>query len=317
MKKRNAFTMIELIFAIVVVGILAKFGVEFLHQAYRGFIYTNINHTLQSQSQGTVDLIASKLQYRIKDTVIARHVIDSELFYPIGQLDPDHLGDYDTLEWIGEDIEGFRGIQTSLWSGVFDLDASNANFLSSPATDTTKINTNIDALSNSNSNLNASALYFVRGSNDITQMGWQGKFVDTINGVTLSFNEVIKNQFGTIHPIKATTLANRFISSTVDATDFSGVRVSEYYKLAWTAYAIKLEDYDETTNKGNLFFYYDYQPWQGETIANGKKTLLAQNISTFRFIAMDSLLKIQVCVKSDLLKNESEEHSICKDKTVF
>jgi len=53
----------------------------------------------------------------------------------------------------------------------------------------------------------------------------------------------------------------------------------------------------------------------GEEYTDGKKVLLAENVSTFRFISLGSLMKIQVCIKSDLL--EGEEHSICKDKTVF
>jgi hypothetical protein len=300
--------MIELIFAIVVIGILAKFGVEFLSQAYRSFIYTNVNHTLQSQSEGAVELIASKLQYRIKDSVIARH--NSNDFYPIGQLNPAQINNYDTLEWIGEDVEGFRGIQSSLWSGIFDLDASSAALLISPATNTIAINANIDALSDSNSSLNTDAvLYFVGSDSDITQMGWQGRFTDPFDATVLTFNGAIANQNQVIHPIQAGV--NGFASRV--AVNFSGVDINEYYKLAWTAYAIKLENYNN--NKGDLFLYYDYQPWNGENFTAGKKTLLARNVSTFRFIAMSSLLKIQVCIKSDLITNE--EHSICKDKTVF
>jgi len=42
MKTRAAFTMIELIFVIVVMGIIGKFGVEFLAQAYKSFIFSSV-----------------------------------------------------------------------------------------------------------------------------------------------------------------------------------------------------------------------------------------------------------------------------------
>ena len=317
MKTRNAFTMIELVFAIVVIGILSKFGIEFLSQAYRSFIYTNINHKLQSESQGAVDIIASKLQYRIKDSVIARHGTTD--FYPIGQLNQAQIDNYDTLEWIGEDAEGLRGIQAPYWNGVIDLDDSDDILLVSPFINTTSIKENIVALSDNNSSLDNAALYFVGANSEITQMGWQGKHTDTFSNTTTNYITAISDQSQTIHPISAGV--NGFAPR---GGNFSGERVSEYYKLAWSAYAIRLEDYNTTSSMGDLYLYYNYQPWDGEYIPlvwdekksyPVKRTLLANNISTFRFISMGSLLKIQVCVKSNLLKNE--EHSICKDKTVF
>ena len=71
MSFRNAFTMIELIFVIVIMGILGKFGTEFLIQTYNNFIFTKVNNTLQSNSAQTIEFIASRLQHRIKDSVIA------------------------------------------------------------------------------------------------------------------------------------------------------------------------------------------------------------------------------------------------------
>ena len=47
MGKRFAFSMLELIFVIVILGVLSKFGVEFLAQAYNNFIFSKINNTLQ------------------------------------------------------------------------------------------------------------------------------------------------------------------------------------------------------------------------------------------------------------------------------
>ncbi len=304
MKNRFAFTMIELVFVIVIMGIIGKFGVEFLAQAYNSFIFSKINHELQSNSEATVELIAKRLEGRIKDSVIAR--LADKSFDAIGDVNTSKT--YTVLEWVGSDTDGFRGLSDTNtphlpnWSGIIDLDAGNSNVLVSPETNTTKTNTLISILSGGTAGINDSALFFIGANSDAkTGYGW-----DT-NTTT------IDAQRGAMHPVQSVPgQPNQFTSST--GTDFSGVDVYEYYKLAWSAYAIAIEDYNTDTNMGNLYLYSNYRPWLGETFENdGTKTLLMQNVSTFRFTAIGSIMKIQVCTKTDLV----EEYSLCKEKTVF
>lgn len=287
--RRSAFTMLELIFVIVIMGIIGKFGVEFLAQSYRQFIFSSINNRLQSNSAMAVELISAKLQNRIKDSVIAR-----QAGVTFQALAGSTLGDNaDVLEWVGADMEGFRGETKPLWSAVIDLDISDANQLTSPETNTTAINTLIGDLSYGGSGVNDAALYFIGSNTDINGFGYNG---------------VIADQNQVMHPIKSVAgNADRFAPNT-GVNTFSGVDIYEYYKLAWTAYAVV------HTADGNLTLYYDYQPWQGENYAAGKSALLMQDVSTFRFRSIGSVVKIQVCVKSNLT---GEEYSICKEKTVF
>ena len=67
---------------------------------------------------------------------------------------------------------------------------------------------------------------------------------------------------------------------------------------------------------GTLTLYYDFQPWNGMTYTQGKRAVLMNNVSTFRFKAVGSLIKIQLCV-SDANISTSGEYSICKEQTVF
>jgi len=298
MKQRFAFTMIELIFVIVIMGIIGKFGVEFLAQAYRSYMYEKINHTLQSNSAMAVEQIAKRLEYRIKDSVIAR-IDTNTTVVPISDASGTN---YKVLEWIGYDNEGFRGITKPYWSGIIDLDDSNATVLTSPDTNTTAEDTLIHALSDNNSAISDAALYFVGANSDVkVDYGWDGNTTK------------INAQQGAMHPI--TTVAgriDRFKSST--GANFSNVDIYEYYQLAWTAYAVVMEDYNTTTHKGTLRLYWDYQPWLGEDISNAaNSTILMENVSTFQFMSIGSIMKIQVCTKSDLL----EEYSLCKEKTVL
>jgi len=306
MQKRFAFTMIELIFVIVIMGIIGKFGVEFLAQAYTSYMYEKINHTLQTNSGMAVEQIAKRLEYRIKDSVIAR-ISKTTDPVPINDINLTQANSYTVLEWIAYDNEGFRGLTKPYWSGIIDLDSSNANVLTSPDSNTTAEDAIIHSLSNNMVGLANAALYFVGSNADVKiDFGWSG----------VDHNQAwIDAQRGAMHPIQAETTGGsitQFKSAT--ATNFAGVDLYEYYQLAWTAYAVVMEDYNATTNKGNLVLYWGYQPWEGDTIATADyNATLMKDVSTFQFMSIGSIMKIQVCTKSDLL----EEHSLCKEKTVF
>ncbi|MEN4052759.1 MULTISPECIES: type II secretion system protein [Sulfurimonas] len=295
--RRNAFSMLELIFVIVIMGILGKFGVEFIAQAYESFIFSKINNDLQSKSAAAVEFIAKRLEYRIKNSIISRNLIINDYNYlsDTGLSDPNAT----VLEWISADTDGFRGTNAPLWSGVIDLNASTATKLISPATDTNALNTQIGILSYvNNATVNDTAIYFI------------GSYLSAAN--PWGYEGPINDQNETLHPIQAGTNIDELLPN---GSDFSGKEVFEYYKLAWTAYAIELGDYNDTSHIGNLYFYYDYRPWKGETyVNNGKKVLLAEGINTFRFRSAGSLIKVQVCAKSELT---GEEYALCKEKTIY
>jgi Tfp pilus assembly protein PilE len=309
MKNRAAFTMLELIFVIAVMGIIGKFGVEFLAQAYNSFIFSSVNNELQANSESTVEFIAKRLEGRIKNSVIAR-TGKTSAFTAIADVNSSIT--YKVFEWVSSDEDGFRGTTTPSWSGIIDLNnsASSAIILVSPRTETNTTNALINILSDGNSSINDAALYFIGADDNINGYGWDG-------------NPIV-NQFAVMHPIKAEANITKFHprNGQTDATNsFAGVDVYEYYKLAWTANAIVMENYNINQyagkHMGDLVMYYDYQPWNGEKFYdNGKaikKVTIMKNVSTFEFMSIGSIIKIQVCAKSDLI----EEYSLCKEKTVF
>jgi type II secretory pathway pseudopilin PulG len=298
--RHHAFSMLELVFVIVIMGILGKFGAEFLAQAYQSFIFAKINHQLQSDSEVAVETIAARLQYRIKDSTIGRKSSDNN-FTAIQSASGTQ---YNILEWIGFDNEGFKGTSAPLWSGIIDLDDSNASYLVSPETNTSAVNELIKILShNSGTDINNSAIYFIGSNSNANQWGWtipHAAFIDQSNA---------------IHPIKR-DINNSILIPKVGS--FSGEDVYEYYQLAWTAYAVGMDDWNATgNNTGTLKLWYDYQPWEGEdyNMTTTKSITIMKNVSTFQFRAIGSIIKIQVCVKSDLLQDA--KYSLCKEKTVF
>jgi prepilin-type N-terminal cleavage/methylation domain-containing protein len=308
-RQHNAFTMLELIFVIVVMGILAKFGVELLAQAYQSFIFSKVNNKLQVDSGYTLEFISKRLEHRIKNSVIYRDLGLGNHTVNFRSLNSGTSNNATILEWIGSDIDGYN---QKLWSGVADLNITQTTTTSiaSIDTNTTAINALIQALANNTSDINDSAIYFVGSYAANNQWGWDTnttKF-DTLSNVD-------------IYPIKSDANITKFIptNSAGVTTPLLGVEATEYYKLAWTAYAIALEDFNGTTNTGTLYMYDNYQPWKGEWYGqagiNVRKTRLMNNVSSFRFRNAGSFIKVQICTKDSLIQNE--EYAICKEKTIF
>jgi prepilin-type N-terminal cleavage/methylation domain-containing protein len=293
---KNAFTMLELVFVIVVIGVLSKFGVELMGTAYENYLYTKINNKLQNQSGTAVEFIAKRLSHRVNDSVIGKKADNT--FVGIQSINPNE--DYRVLEWVSRDIDGWRGHTQPYWSGIADLNASSNSHISTPNTDMSDIEELVETLSHGKDISNVDsypAIYFIGSNSDIQNgYGWDGSFPSTLTSRS-------------IHPISVSADNNLNGS-------FAGVDLYEYYQLAWTANAISIENYNAQNETYDLVFYYDYQPWLGEIFSDGKKSIIMQNVPTFQFLAVGSMIKIQVCVKSNLINNE-QGHAICKEKTVF
>ena len=278
--KKRAFTMLELIFVIVILGILAKFGVEIMQQIYNNFVYSSRQNILQAESEAAVNQIANRLQQRIKDSVIASS-LNHAAFTPLGS---NTNAAYPVLEWVGIDYDGWRS-PTPMWSGVIDLAGSTGTSLSTPGT------TGRSSVYNG-----GTAAFYNLGSNvDVTNgFGWQipaAAFTD---------------QSHTMHPVNVNNAGT--LTSAVAGT-FSNLDIFEFYQLTNSAFAVEL-------NNRTLTLYTDYQPWDGETYANGTSAILMENVTTFKFTKVGDIIKLQVCVGDNNLSGEGE-YSVCKERTVF
>ena len=84
-------------------------------------------------------------------------------------------------------------------------------------------------------------------------------------------------------------------------------RISERYKLAWTSYALVVEN-------GDLMLYYDFAPTIG-TDTVGSSSLLLKNVTNFKFTGRGQTTRIKLCAEADIDTNETI--SSCKEKAVF
>ena len=314
---KNGFTFIEMIFVLVVLGIIAKFGVEFLAQAYRNYLYTQITDKLANSSSSAVEFIAKRLQYRIRSSVIVRKGSEtgvSKVYRTLEGFDPAKVPDaedYTVLEWIGYDIDSFRGDEnaTPLWSGIFDKKRSldDNTTLFTPGSDLDEVNATIQALSYGDSSIDNAALYFRDAESDINKsFGWYG-------------GEAIMTQHldYAMHPIKQTS-STSFGPKVGDLGDLledfrqKGKFDARYY-LCWSAYAVSLEG-------DTLKLYYDYQPWDGEKYSDGKEATIMEHVNTFKMIQKQGVVKIQVCTTNDMNGSGTMNiggFALCKEKTIY
>jgi prepilin-type N-terminal cleavage/methylation domain-containing protein len=307
--RRHAFTMMELIFVIVVIGIIGVVGTNVLKVVYENYIDTSLNNRLQAETEIPMQQIANRLQYRIKNSVIARK--SNGDFSGLTSAD----GNETILEWVGYDIDGWlgtwsstQGMNAPTWSGFIDLDTTSASptNLSSPQSDLRnngEADTVIKALraSGSSTTINNSAIFFVGAPSDVRHdYGWDGT--------------TITDQAHTAHPITAASTTGSITPK--GSTTFANVNVFEQYKLAWTAYALSIEDAD-SDGDDDLVLYYDYQPWEGESYTDGDSQIVMTNVDTFSFQGVGDMIKLQLCINIAMDVKNDGGYVLCKEKAVF
>ncbi len=267
-----AFSMLELIFVIVILGIVASIGSEMIAKVYEGYIVQRAEHSATLKTELAAAQIANRLAsaipgtvYRIKDDNTTE-TVESDI--PPGSDGDDYKG----LQWVGSDAESFNASQIPGWSGFCDINTSTQTNLSTPGSDLGITNTIITKLSNNTKNISNAAIYFPDDSTE--------------------------------HNVSAGTGT----SLTLDA---NAPRIVEHYKLAWSSYALVVDDNQD------LYLYYNFDPTPATVLDldNTPHSLLMKNVATFKFQGGGRTIRFKIC------KNEriSDDVNItaCKEKAVF
>ena len=319
---KRAFTLLELVVVIVVLGIIAMMSFNAIMNIYSNYFQTRTVNELETQTEIALEQISKRLEHRIKPSVIARKTDGAFLALNDSGVNLD--AKYEILEFIPYAYEIFndvisfdandnvieQGGKAGRYSGYADLAKS------SPAT----------GLISPGSNFTTGVVETIKDltCRDETRDATCVDFTKKDGGVVAIFSDVyynVQDSFGYKGDITKLDIAKVGVKSTdgdtLEISGFANKQISEQYHLAYTANAIVPEQSADPKDAANGVFdlnlYYDYRPWMGEKYKpNGEKATLAKNVTRFVFTEKNGVIVLKLCMRA-----KNSEITICKSKAVY
>jgi len=274
---RKALSMLELIFVIVILGIVASIGADIIAQTYESYIVQRAQYRATSKTELALTQIANRLRYAIPRTVGFRADVNQSFHY----ITEPNSGNDKVLQWVSYDGDSFEAISTANdrlpgWSGFCDISTYNGGTtLSTPGSNMQLTSTIVTNLGGS---IGSARIHFPNGkSYQISGGGYD--YID------------------------------------LNASIPTGERIYERYKLAWSSYALVCENSTTDYACGDLFLYYNFTPEANATLGS-TKSLLLRGVSNFRFKGSEGSLRIKICRKERVGYDNDAIHA-CKEKVIF
>ena len=124
-RSHGGFSLIELVFVIVLLGIVASVGSQIISRLYISQLLQQTSYSLNRDSDILINQLANRLQYAIKETIIKK--LDAK------------TDNITMLQWVSSDFDGFNAISSNSlkpgWSGKIDTNKSTSHELFSLASD--------------------------------------------------------------------------------------------------------------------------------------------------------------------------------------
>ena len=308
---KRAFTLLELVVVIVVLGIIAMMSFNAIMNIYSNYFQTKTVNELETQTEIALEQISKRLEHRIKPSVIARK--PSGGFLPLNDSRVNLNSGYEILEFIPYAYEIFNDVPSGNKAGRYSGYADLAK--SSPAT----------GLISPGSNFTTGVVETIKDltCKDDTRNSKCVDFENKDGGVVAIFSDVyynVQDSFG-YKGISNLDIAKVGVKSTdgdtLEISGFANKQISEQYHLAYTANAIVPEQSADPKDTANGVFdlnlYYDYRPWMGEKYKqNGEKATLAKNVTRFVFTEKNGVIVLKLCMRA-----KNSEVTICKSKAVY
>ena len=353
---KRGFTLIELVFVIVVLGIISMFGADLYTKIYKSYVHVRAVNQLEARTQNAMMLITNRLEDRIKSSTIGRE-LSSNQFVPISALDDPK---YDILEWIGQSVET-RNInkRNPGWSGFMsmsqlrdikwkaDADKGDAGYiadtrvafnmvsLGSDFPEVAKIVRNLRAKTYNVPSVNYEvAVIFGIVTNDASptsvNIGYGYDRKVDVNGSNRVLIAVGRPSIAGSGKIQGETI--RINQYPLNPNNDNSQEFSEQYYIAHSAYAIVPDQVVTYTkdNAGNLsknfnlVFKYNYRPWStakddANSYDKASSALLAEDVSLFRFKDDNGAVALKLCMRDDGRNFDPAELdlNVCKAQVVY
>lgn len=308
-KSKNAFTMIELLFVIVILGLVGGIVLETIRQYYENIYRTQEYTKRVSDADHILDQVSKYFENAISSSIVN---LDSDAINE-GTCKVPEVGDLShnyTIAFVGPDIDSLHGVSGSRPGWNEDTLLIVGNQINAADANYTMAGNIIHALDlNSSANLTNSAIY-ESNSADIdtcTRFGLNGGSIGSLG----------------YHRITASTPTVLTLNTENNATD--GKR--KY--LLRTGYAFRV------LNNGDFMMYSNFLPWANQrynTGVNRKENILGQNVAHFYadYDATDFqdnsnlsdrglVWRLKVCMRgldANLSDTDVEGQTICRERRV-
>lgn len=300
---RRGFTFIELLFVIVVMGIVGGIALEAVRQYYEGI------YRMQEYSKKVVeaDHILEQLSKYFENAISSSIVnldIDTATQACYGTPNSGDNSDY-TVAFIGVDSDSMRGVSGNRpgWSEETLLGANNT--ITASDANYTMADDIITALGSTLAN---SALYDSDGVdvNACRRFNWDG-------GGLAGYH-------------KLDNAANPLTSTSIQLNNDNNATDGKRKYLLRTGYAFRVD------NNGNFSMYSNFRPWAGTYYAAATPNILGRNVAHFYadynvtdFAANQDLndrglvWRLKVCMRgldANLTTSDTESQAICRERRV-
>ena len=342
---KKAFTLVELIFVIVILGILSVMSTELILNVYRNYVYSKAINELESKVEIALEQISSRLTDRIRHTTIAKLPAGGAIpaggraFVAINETTPAHA----ILEWYGQSSES-KFFATRLnrnnidnvvygWSGFLhrfgacSYDAGQYGSCFNPSADGLSI-----------SQIRTPATNFTNAANVIRGYGSaSAAVVFPVNNSVNNYYDIpagaTPSDTQSAIPINLARSAGDTIlftapytiKTSIDAGLIDNHGISERYYVSHSAYALvptNFTNYDErgtARREFDLALYYNYYPWNAtnNTYLNGANSILLRHVTMFRFRGNNNTVELKLCARDPLNLPNSQDFIVCKSKVVL
>jgi len=324
---KKTFTLIEVIFVIVILGLISVGSFKAIEMLYQRYYQVNTITKFTILSQTLLDEVSTILYYRTPLTAIGYSPSDGD-FKKLEEVDDDK---FTIFEWISEayDAKKHYGFDTSTgYTGFIDLEASDRDTLTLVTKDfnITDVNNTLNAVFNNNQDLNKTIAVIFAGNLDTGEtdsdynnsFGWHGfdhKKVFLIN----KFKQVgVDANFTMTSDIKGNKIFAKYYAAT---SAWSIARGEDINKNATCLNGLNVDD-------NTLLLFFNYRPWLNQTFCadphqdnsetpEGNVSILARDITSFRVKAVDYHIELKVQFQKALYRGSDTNITITKQKVTF
>ena len=333
-KMKKAFSLIEVIFVLTILGIVASISSQIIVQVYENYITQKALYKATTKTEIAVTQIINRLAFAIDGTTITKRPHTSTYTVPYTEtsvgtnwiklndidINNDDHKQFTTIEWIAYDNDSFSTGQVPYWSGLGNFDLASRDFFITPGSDLSKTatvmaNLSKDSAGNSKVNLTNNKPAGLIFSDKDNEYKTDEEYSPACMGL------VNENNTSCIFPVEIGTPLGALNDNNLTFTRSNEAKnITERYKLAWSAYAIVPEDKDGD-NLYDLYLYYNYQPWNNEKYAENNGTAIAQrsllinNVSVFKFTENGGVIQLKLCA-NETIGNDVNITS-CKEKAII